>query len=102
MKFTWVICVCGLFVKKWLCLSSKRFVVDSLNLNVVNKPEYSKWINSVLEEELIRNAKDDEMVSDADFAQIHTKIGLLLPKNAVFYHKALEYLRNGLNGDFME
>ena len=107
MKFMWFIFISIMCYKHWLCLklkkairNTKQNVVDKVNLNIINKPEYSKWIYSELEEDLIRNVKDNEMVSGADLAQIHTQIGKYLPMNLVFHAKALNYLKNGANKDY--
>ena len=107
MKFMLFIFICIMCYKRWLCLklrkvivNTKQNVIDNKNLNIINKPEYSKWIYSELEEDLIRNVKDNEMVSGADLAQIHAQIGMHLPMNLVFHAKALNYLKNGVSRDY--
>ena len=107
MKFMCFIFINIMCYQSWLGLKlrkairdTKQTVIDKVNLNIINKPEYSKWIYSELEEDLIRNVKDNEMVSGTDFAQIHTQIGKYLPMNMVFHAKALNYLKNGINKDY--
>ena len=107
MKFICFIFINIMCYQSWLGLKlikairdTKQTVVDKVNLNIINKPEYSKWIYSELEEDLIRNVKDNEMVSGADLAQIHTQIGKYLPMNMVFHAKVLNYLKNGINKDY--
>lgn len=107
MKFMCFIFINIMCYQSWLGLKlrkairdTKQTVVDKVNLNIINKPEYSKWIYSELEEDLIQNVKDNEMVSGADLAQIHTQIGKYLPMNMVFHAKALNYLKNGINKDY--
>ena len=104
MKFIlFIIYISALCYKSWLCskikkviVDTKQNVVDKVNLNIINKPEYSKWIYSELEEDLIRNVKENEMISGEDLAQMHTQIGLYLPLNLLFHAKALNYLTKGI------